>query len=195
MSKTPPPGAIDYEAACALLGLECTADPNQIDDDQLKKAFRKAALKAHPDKGGSDDAFRKVKAASECIVRAKKHGLAHAADANYDSDSEENNFEAFFDEEGDDIMAEIILRMYEMETGRGATGSKRRKIRDLVERLRRSEESKRLEAEKLARVAVCVEIIASSSTPSTRRLLDGLAMPVPHRSTEPARPRRRREMA
>ena len=45
-----------------------------------------------------------------------------------------------------------------METGRGATGSKRRKIRDLVERLRRSEESKRLEAEKLARVAVCVDI-------------------------------------
>jgi curved DNA-binding protein CbpA len=112
MSKTPPPGAIDYEEACALLGLPCAADPNQIDDDQLKKAFRKAALKAHPDKGGSDDEFRKVKAASECIVRAKKHGLAHAADANYDSDSEENNFEAFFDEEGDDIMAEIILRMF-----------------------------------------------------------------------------------
>ena len=29
---------------------------------------------------------------------------------------------------------------------------------------------------------------------STRRLLDGVAMPVPHRSTEPARPRHRREM-
>ena len=112
MSKTPPPGAIDYEAACALLGLPCAADPNDIDDDQLKKAFRKAALKAHPDKGGSDDAFRKVKAASECIVRAKKHGIAHAADAKYDSDNEEDNFEAFFDEEGDDIMAEIILRMF-----------------------------------------------------------------------------------
>ena len=53
MSKTPPPGAIDYEAACALLGLPCAADPRDIDDDQLKKAFRKAALKAHPDKGGS----------------------------------------------------------------------------------------------------------------------------------------------
>jgi hypothetical protein len=26
-------------------------------------------------------------------------------------------------------------------------------------------------------------------TPSTRRLFDGVAMPVPHRSTEPARPR------
>ena len=35
---------------------------------------------------------------------------------------------------------------------------------------------------------------SSTSTPSTRRLLDGVAMSVPHRSTEPARPRRRREM-
>ena len=37
-------------------------------------------------------------------------------------------------------------------------------------------------------------IIVSSATPSTRRLLDGVAMPVPHRSTEPGRPRHRREM-
>ena len=34
----------------------------------------------------------------------------------------------------------------------------------------------------------------SPATPSMRCLLDGVAMPVPHRSTEPARPRRRREM-
>jgi len=33
-----------------------------------------------------------------------------------------------------------------------------------------------------------------ASTPSTRRLLDGVAVPVPHRSTDPARPRHRREM-
>jgi hypothetical protein len=32
------------------------------------------------------------------------------------------------------------------------------------------------------------------STPSTRRLLDGVAMPVPRRSIEPGRPRHRREM-
>ena len=46
-------------------------------------------------------------------------------------------------------------------------------------------------------VPVCVEIkftARSSSTPSTRRLLDGVAVPVPHRSTEPGRPRHRREM-
>ena len=29
-------------------------------------------------------------------------------------------------------------------------------------------------------------IVASTSTPSTRRLLDGVAVPVPYRSTEPA---------
>ena len=39
-----------------------------------------------------------------------------------------------------------------------------------------------------------VRIVASSSTPSTRRLLDGVAMPVPRRSTEPGRPPHRREM-
>ena len=34
----------------------------------------------------------------------------------------------------------------------------------------------------------------STSTPSTRRLLDGVAIPVPRRSTEPGRPRHRREV-
>ena len=37
-------------------------------------------------------------------------------------------------------------------------------------------------------------IAASTSTPSTRHLLDSVAVSVPHRSTEPARPRHRREM-
>ena len=39
-----------------------------------------------------------------------------------------------------------------------------------------------------------VRIVASTSTPSARRLLDGVAVPLPHRPTEPARPRHRREM-
>ena len=48
-------------------------------------------------------------------------------------------------------------------------------------------------------VAACVKIkiygaFASSSTPSTRRLLDGVEMPVPHRSMGAAPPRHRREM-
>jgi hypothetical protein len=36
--------------------------------------------------------------------------------------------------------------------------------------------------------------VASTSTPSARRLLDGVSMLVPHRSTGPARPRHCREM-
>ena len=45
-------------------------------------------------------------------------------------------------------------------------------------------------------IVACVENrrVASTSTPSTRRLLAGVAMPVPHRSTEPARQRHRYEM-
>ena len=47
-------------------------------------------------------------------------------------------------------------------------------------------------------VDTCVEIknygAFSSSTPSARRLPDGVAMPVPRRSTKPGRPRHRREM-
>ena len=52
----------------------------------------------------------------------------------------------------------------------------------------------------LRMVAACVEIkilrrvLASTSTPSTRHLLDGVAISAPHRSTEPARPCHRREM-
>ena len=43
-------------------------------------------------------------------------------------------------------------------------------------------------------VCACVEIKFTARSPSTRRLLDGVAVPVRHRSTEPARPRHRREM-
>ena len=45
-----------------------------------------------------------------------------------------------------------------------------------------------------ARVEIKFTARSSTSTPSTRRLLDGVAMSVPHRSTEPARPRHRRDM-
>ena len=46
-------------------------------------------------------------------------------------------------------------------------------------------------------VPVCVEIkftARSSSTPSTRYLLDGVAVRVSHDAIQPARPRHRREM-
>ena len=42
---------------------------------------------------------------------------------------------------------------------------------------------------------VAAQCVNQMSTPSTRHRLDGVAMSVPHRSTEPARPRYRREMS
>ena len=44
-------------------------------------------------------------------------------------------------------------------------------------------------------VTLCVEIKILRRVRESRRLLDGVAMPVPHRSTEPGRPRHRREMS
>ncbi len=36
-------------------------------EEELKKAYRKKILKTHPDKGGSNEAFRKIQEAWECI--------------------------------------------------------------------------------------------------------------------------------
>ena len=69
---------------------------------------------------------------------------------------------------------------------------------------RRDEQEQYLQLAQLREAVVaCVEIkfLAArlrnrwimASTPSTRHLLDGVEVPVPHRSTEPARPRFRRE--
>ena len=46
----------------------------------------------------------------------------------------------------------------------------------------------------LPAVLACVKIKILRRVPSTRRLLDGVAMPVPRHSTEPGRPRHRQEM-
>ena len=41
---------------------------------------------------------------------------------------------------------------------------------------------------------VCFDVLACVEIKILRRRVDGVAVSVPHRSTEPARPRRRREM-
>lgn len=38
-------------------------------DDDVKKAYRKAVLKAHPDRGGSNELFRKIREAWEYFTR------------------------------------------------------------------------------------------------------------------------------
>jgi len=59
-----------------VLGVEKSADSNEI-----KKAFRKLALKHHPDKGGDVDKFKEMSAAAEILMDDEKrkiydeHGL------------------------------------------------------------------------------------------------------------------------
>lgn len=50
-----PPIVIDYKEAYSLLGLNIDDNPSA---SEVNRAFRKAALKCHPDKGGDLDEVR-----------------------------------------------------------------------------------------------------------------------------------------
>ena len=52
--------ALDKDYPYNVFGLKKSAS-----DDDMKKADRKAVLKAHPDKGGSNELFRKIRQAWE----------------------------------------------------------------------------------------------------------------------------------
>lgn len=43
--------------------------------EQIKKAFRKKALKEHPDRGGDPERFRRIKEASETLIDPEKRQL------------------------------------------------------------------------------------------------------------------------
>ena len=52
--------SLDRDYPYNVFGLKKSAS-----DDDMKKAYRKAILKAHPDKGGSNELFRKIRQAWE----------------------------------------------------------------------------------------------------------------------------------
>ena len=52
--------SLDKDYPYNVFGLKRSAS-----DDDVKKAYRKAVLKAHPDKGGSNELFRKIRQAWE----------------------------------------------------------------------------------------------------------------------------------
>jgi DnaJ family protein A protein 2 len=68
--------AVDTTKLYEILGVPKTADANEI-----KKAFRKLALKHHPDKGGDVDKFKELSGAAEILMDDEKrkiydqHGL------------------------------------------------------------------------------------------------------------------------
>ena len=72
--------AMTRAEALALLGVgeEATAD-------ELKKAYKRKALRAHPDKGGSKEQFQRLAEAYKCLADARE-GAAAAATADVDDD-------------------------------------------------------------------------------------------------------------
>lgn len=60
----------DTEALYEVLGIDKSADANQI-----KKAYRKKAMKHHPDKGGDEETFKKITKAYEILSDPKKREL------------------------------------------------------------------------------------------------------------------------
>ena len=56
--------SLDREYPYSVFGLKRSAS-----DDDMKKAYRKAVLKAHPDRGGTNELFRKVREAWEYFTK------------------------------------------------------------------------------------------------------------------------------
>lgn len=65
-----PSGPVDNEGLYNLLGVSKTADENEI-----KKAYKKMALKHHPDKGGDIEKFKEISAAAEILCDSEKRKI------------------------------------------------------------------------------------------------------------------------
>jgi hypothetical protein len=55
---------MSVDEACDILGIK-KKDLKRMTKSEIKSAFRKKAMEAHPDRGGSDEEFRKVHMAYE----------------------------------------------------------------------------------------------------------------------------------
>jgi DnaJ family protein A protein 2 len=64
------PGEVDNKEFYEILGV-----PNDAPQDEVKKAYRKKVIKAHPDKGGDPEEFKKLQAAYEVISNPEKREI------------------------------------------------------------------------------------------------------------------------
>jgi len=65
-----PPKDIDNKKLYELLKVDTKATP-----DEIKKSFRKIALKEHPDKGGDPEKFKEITVAYEVLSDPKKRDI------------------------------------------------------------------------------------------------------------------------
>ena len=64
------PMSVTEKEACRSLGLS-SPDFEGMDREALIRAYRRLAMKSHPDKGGDKETFVRVKAAYECLLKLK----------------------------------------------------------------------------------------------------------------------------
>jgi DnaJ homolog subfamily A member 2 len=70
MGERGPPKEVDNNKFYEVLGVGKNATP-----DEIKKAFRKAALKNHPDRGGDKEKFQELQNAHEVLTDEKKRSI------------------------------------------------------------------------------------------------------------------------
>merc|ERR1712125_85220 len=70
MGRRGPPKEVDNSKYYELLGVEKTATY-----DEIRKAFRKKALKEHPDRGGDKEKFQELNAAYEVLSDKEKRDI------------------------------------------------------------------------------------------------------------------------
>ena len=134
--------------ACAVLGFDPSAGLPA--DDELRKAFRREALKHHPDKNPGDEAgaaerFQRVKEASEVLVKARDGGGADGAAA---ADDDEDAFAAFFgSSDADEVLAELLIRMYEQENRSSMSARQLKRSKEFIKKMRARERMAQLERE------------------------------------------------
>lgn len=66
--------SLSQDQALRILGIETLPDI-----DELKKAYKRASIKNHPDKGGSAEAMQNVNAAYEILSKSKNSSNSYAA--------------------------------------------------------------------------------------------------------------------
>lgn len=64
------PGDVDNKEFYEILGV-----PQEANGDDIKKAYRKKVIKAHPDKGGDPEEFKKLQAAYEVLSSPDKREI------------------------------------------------------------------------------------------------------------------------
>ena len=134
--------------ACAVLGFDPSAGLPA--DDELRKAFRREALKHHPDKNPGDEAgaaerFQRVKEASEVLVKARDGGGSDGAAA---ADDDDDAFAAFFgSSDADEVLAELLVRMYEQENRSSMSARQLKRSKEFIKKMRARERMAQLERE------------------------------------------------